>query len=87
MTIKEIIAPFFFLIKIAWGKFQERDMCFSLVRNRSLRMVCSTQHHLITIFKQQIIGLGRTFHSGERGDGVLRQFLTRFTNQASFGRT
>ena len=38
-------------------------------------MVCSAQHHLITIFKQQIRGVGRTFHRGE-GEGVLRQFLT-----------
>ena len=28
-------------------------------------MVCSAQHHLITIFKQQIRGVGRTFHRGE----------------------
>ena len=43
---------------MAWGKFQERDASFSLVLNRkaSLRMVCSAQHHLITIFKQQIRG-------------------------------
>lgn len=28
-------------------------------------MVCSAQHHLITVFKQQIRGVGRTFHCGE----------------------
>ena len=28
-------------------------------------MVCSAQHHLITIFKQQIRGVGRTFHRRE----------------------
>ena len=51
------MAPFF-SINMAWGKFQERDASFSLVLNRkaSLRMVCSAQHHLITIFKQQIRG-------------------------------
>ena len=71
------MAPFFFSINIAWGKFQELNACFRLVLNRkaSLRMVCSAQHHLITIFKQQIRGVGRTFHCGE-GEGVLRQFLT-----------
>ena len=36
-------------------------------------MVCSAEQHLITIFKQQIRGVGRTFHRGE-GKGVLRQF-------------
>ena len=43
---------------MAWGKFQERDASFSLVLNRkaSLHMVCSAQHHLITILKQQIRG-------------------------------
>ena len=73
---KSDMAPFF-SINIAWGKFQERDASLSLVLNRkaSLRMVCSAQHHLITIFKQQIRGVGRTFHRGE-GKGVLRQFLT-----------
>ena len=47
-----------FSIYMAWGKFQERDASFSLVLNRkaSLRMVCSAQHHLITILKQQIRG-------------------------------
>ena len=67
----------FFSINIAWGKFQELNARFRLVLNRkaSLRMVCSAQHHLITIFKQQIRGVGRTFHCGE-GEGVLRQFLT-----------
>ena len=66
ITTKEIMAPFF-SINIAWGKFQERDASFRLVLNRkaSLRMVCSAQHHLITIFKQQIRGVGRTFHRGE----------------------
>ena len=55
--IKEIMAPFF-SINMAWGKFQERDASFNLVLNRkaSLRMVCSAQHHLITIFKQEIRG-------------------------------
>ena len=38
-------------------------------------MVFSAQHHLITVFKQQISGAGRTFHRGE-GKGFLRQFLT-----------
>ena len=87
MTTKEIIASFF-AINIAWGKFQERDTSLSLVLNRkaSLRMVCSAQHHLITIFKQQIRGVGRTFHRGQ-GEGVLRHFLTRATNQALFVRT
>ena len=28
-------------------------------------MVCSARQHLITIFKQQIRGVGRTFHRGE----------------------
>ena len=46
-------------------------------------MVCSAQHHQITIFKQQIRGVGRTFHRGE-GEAFLRQFLYRATNQASF---
>ena len=87
ITTKEIIASFF-AINIAWGKFQERDTSLSLVLNRkaSLRMVCSAQHHLITIFKQQIRGVGRTFHRGQ-GEGVLRHFLTRATNQALFVRT
>ena len=51
------MAPFF-SINMACGKFQERDASFSLVLNRkaSLRMVCSAQHHLITILKQQIRG-------------------------------
>ena len=49
-------------------------------------MVCSAQHHQITIFKQQIRGVGRTFHRGE-GEAFLRQFLSRATNQASFVRT
>ena len=49
-------------------------------------MVCSAQHHLITIFKQQIRGVGRTFHRGQ-GEGVLRHFLTRAKNQALFVRT
>ena len=31
ITTKEIMAPFFFSINIAWGKFQERDACFRLV--------------------------------------------------------
>jgi len=35
----------------------------------------SAQNRLITIFKQQISGVGRTFHRGE-GKGVLRQLLT-----------
>ena len=48
-------------------------------------MVCSAQHHLITIFKQQIRVVGRTFHRGQ-GEGVLRHFLTRATNQALFVR-
>ena len=48
-------------------------------------MVCSAQYHLITIFKQQIRGEGRTFHRRE-GEGVLRLFLTRATNQALFVR-
>ena len=49
------MAPFF-SINMAWGKFQERDASCSLVLSRkaSLRIVCSAQHHLITIFKQQI---------------------------------
>lgn len=78
----------FFSINIAWGKFQECDASFSLALNRkaSLRMVCSAQQHLITIFKQQIRGVGRTVLRGD-GEGVLRQFLTRATNQASFVRT
>ena len=82
------MAPFFFSINIAWGKFQERDASFRLMLNRkaSLRMVCSAQHHQITIFKQQIRGVGRTFHRGE-GEAFLRQFLSRATNQASFVRT
>ena len=82
-----MMAPFF-SINIAWGKFQEHDASFNLVLNRkaNLRMVCSAQHHLITIFKQQIRGVGRTFHCGE-DEGVLRQFLTRTSNQASFVRT
>ena len=65
---------FFFLINIARGKFQELHARFRLVLNRkaSLRMVCSAQHHLITILKRQIRGVGRTFHRGE-GKGVLRQ--------------
>ena len=80
------MAPFF-SINIAWGKFQERDASFRLVLNRkaSLRMVCSAQH-LITIFKQQIWGVGRIFHTGE-GEAFLRQFLSGATNQASFVRT
>ena len=49
-------------------------------------MVCSAQHHQITIFKQQIRGVGRTFHS-EEGEAFLRQFLSRAANQASFVRT
>ena len=49
-------------------------------------MVCSAQHYLITIFKQQIRGVGKTFHRGG-GEGVLRHFLARATNQASFVRT
>ena len=75
------MAPFF-SINIAWGKFQERDASFRLMLNRkaSLRMVCSAQHHQITIFKQQIRGVGRTFHRGE-GEAFLRQFLSRATNQ------
>ena len=87
ITTKEIMVPFF-SINIARGKFQERDASFNAVlnRNASLRMVCSAQHHLITIFKKQIRGIGRTFHHGE-GEGVLRQFLTRASNQASFVRT
>ena len=66
----------FFSINIAWGKFQELNARFRLVLNRkaSLRMVCSAQNHLITILKQQIRGVGWTFHRGE-GEGVLRQFL------------
>ena len=61
---------FFFSINIAWGKFQELNARFRLVLNRkaSLRMVCSAKHHLITILKQQIRGVGRTFHRGE-GEG------------------
>ena len=76
ITTKEIMA-IFFSINIAWGKFQELNTRFRLVLNRkaSLRMVCSAQHHLITILKRQIRGVGRTFHRGE-GKGVLRQFLT-----------
>ena len=87
ITTKEIIASIF-SINIAWGKFQERDTSLSLVLNRkaSLRMVCSAQHHLITIFKQQIRVVGRTFHRGQ-GEGVLRHFLTHATNQALFVRT
>ena len=87
ITTKEIIAPFF-SINIPLGKFHESNTSLSLVLNRkaSLRMVCSAQHHLITIFKQQIRDVGRTFHRGE-GEGVLRHFLTCATNQASFVRT
>ena len=86
ITTKEIMAPFF-SINIACGKFQELNACFRLVLNRkaSLRMVCSAQYHLITIFKQQIRGEGRTFHRRE-GEGVLRLFVTRATNQALFVR-
>ena len=81
------MAPFF-SINIAWGKFQERNGSFSLVLNRkaSLRMVCSAQPDLITIFKQQIRDIGRTSHRGE-GEGVPRQFLSCATNHASFVRT
>ena len=88
ITTKEIIASFFFSINIAWGKFQERDTSLSLVLNRkaSLRMVYSAQHHLITIFKKQIRGVGRIFHRGQ-GQGVLGHFLTRAKNQALFVRT
>ena len=87
ITTKEIIASFF-SINIALGKFQERNTSLSLVLNgkASLHMVCSSQHHLITIFKQQIRGVGKTFHRRE-GEGVLRHFLTRATNQALFVRT
>ena len=77
ITTKEIIASFF-AINIAWGKFQERDTSLSLVLNRKAS--------LITIFKQQIRVVGRTFHRGQ-GEGVLRHFLTRATNQALFVRT
>ena len=52
------MAPPFFSINMAWGKYQERDASCSLVLSRkaSLRIVWSAQHHLITIFKQQIRG-------------------------------
>ena len=72
-------------INIASGEFQELSACFRLVLNRkaSLCMVCSAQHHLITIFKQQIRGIGRTFHRGE-GEAFLRQFLSSATNQTLF---
>ena len=84
ITSKEIMATFC-SINIASGEFQELNACFRLLLNRkaSLCMVCSAQHHLITIFKQQIRGLGRTFHRGE-GEAFLRQFLSRATNQALF---
>ena len=44
-------------------------------------MVCSAQHHLITIFKQQIRGVGKTFHRGE-GEEVVCHLFTRATKQA-----
>ena len=86
ITTKQIIASIF-KINVAWGKLQECDTSLSLALNRkaSLRMVCSAQYHLITIFKEQIRGEGRTFHRAE-GEAVLRHFLTRATNQALFVR-
>ena len=63
-TIKEIMVPFF-SINIARGKFQERDASFNVVLNRkaSLRMVCSAQHHLITIFQATNQGHRQDFSS------------------------
>ena len=88
ITTKEIVAPIV-SIYIPLGKFQESNTFLSLVLNRkaSLRMVCSTEHHLITTFlKATNQGRRQDFHRGE-GEGVLRHFLTRATNQASFVRT
>ena len=87
ITTKEIIAPFF-SINIALGEFQESKTSLSLVLNRkaSLRMFCSAQHHQITIFKQQLRRVGKTFHCREC-EGVLGHFITHATNQASFVRT
>ena len=43
-------------------------------------MFFSAQHHLITVFKQQISVEGSTFYRGE-GKGFLRQFLTHATTK------